>query len=277
MFEFFVGLHQPSDARHFDKCCISVNRLRNRKSDFAVRKWIMDSGAFSEISRNGGYSRPPQEYARQIRRWSAVGDQVAAASQDWMVEPEILRRTGLTMRDHQRLTIERFDSLRDCDLGAAHLMPVLQGQLPEHYVRHLDQYGARIESGSRVGVGSVCKRNGSARETRAILRAIKSHRPSLRLHGFGLKKTALRWFSVRRYLATADSMAWSFAARKRGADPNDWREARRFAEQIDKRRFWGADGRPLDADLADETFGSLFPSDLGGCRDLGFEGNALNV
>ena len=26
--EFYVGLHQPSDARHFARCMVSVNRLR---------------------------------------------------------------------------------------------------------------------------------------------------------------------------------------------------------------------------------------------------------
>ncbi len=29
--KFYVGLHQPSDAQHFDLACISINRLRGRK------------------------------------------------------------------------------------------------------------------------------------------------------------------------------------------------------------------------------------------------------
>ena len=41
---FFTGLHQPSDARHFDAAFVSVNRLRKRKCPFAVGDWIMDSG-----------------------------------------------------------------------------------------------------------------------------------------------------------------------------------------------------------------------------------------
>lgn len=49
---FFVGLHQPSDAQHFDAVFVSVNRLRNRKSDFRVRDWIMDSGAFTTIAKH---------------------------------------------------------------------------------------------------------------------------------------------------------------------------------------------------------------------------------
>jgi hypothetical protein len=57
-------------------------------------------------------------------------------------------------------------------------------------------------------------------------------RPDLRLHGFGVKKTSLLSVAVRMLLATADSMAWSFSARKQGRNANDWREARSFVEVI---------------------------------------------
>lgn len=49
---------------------------------------------------------------------------------------------------------------------------------------------------------------------------------------FGLKITALKSPRVRRLLWSADSMAWSFAARYEGRNPNDWREARRFARAV---------------------------------------------
>jgi hypothetical protein len=52
---FFTGLHQPSDAQHFDAAFISKNRLLKRKSAFAVGDWIMDSGAFTTILTHGGY------------------------------------------------------------------------------------------------------------------------------------------------------------------------------------------------------------------------------
>lgn len=50
---FFCGLHQPADAKQVSPSFISINRLRNRKSQFAVGDWIMDSGAFSELFRYG--------------------------------------------------------------------------------------------------------------------------------------------------------------------------------------------------------------------------------
>lgn len=88
-----------------------------------------------------------------------------------------------------------------------------------------------------VGVGSVCKRNGDVSAIEAVLVAIRRARPDLRLHGFGLKTTALRSGLVRAVLHTADSMAWSFAARKNGRNANDWREAARFVSDIEGMPF----------------------------------------
>ena len=50
---FYVGLHQPHDAKHFPRCFISNNRLRHRKSGFEVKDWILDSGAFTELATHG--------------------------------------------------------------------------------------------------------------------------------------------------------------------------------------------------------------------------------
>ena len=100
---FFTGLHQPSDAQHFDAAFISVNRLRDRKRPFVVGDWIMDSGAFTEISTHGRYRHDVSEYAAQIRRWSTNGNLLAAVAQDWMCETFILVKTGLTVQQHQAM------------------------------------------------------------------------------------------------------------------------------------------------------------------------------
>lgn len=225
---FFVGLHQPSDARHFDRCMVSVNRLRSRVRPFEVREWMMDSGAFTELDRHHGYRHPPEEYAGQITRWRTCGQLVAATAQDYMCEPFILAKTGLSVADHQRLTIERYDALRALVSGV-HVLPVLQGWTPADYADHVRQYGDRLARGMWVGVGSVCKRQGSAAKIEAVLLAIHAARPDLRLHGFGVKLTALRSDVVQALLYSADSMAWSYSARKQGRNGNDWREAASFA------------------------------------------------
>lgn len=188
---FFPGIHQPCDSRHLPRAFISVNRLRTRRSLVPAHDWIMDSGAFSTIARHGGYPDPVSEYADQIKRHRAGGHLLAAVAQDYMCEPGMLAKTGLTVADHQRLTIDRYDALLACDPGV-YILPVLQGYAPEEYVAHLRAYGDRLPEAAWAGVGSICKRNSTPAAVEAVLLAIYLERPDLRLHGFGLKSTALR-------------------------------------------------------------------------------------
>ena len=263
---FFTGLHQPSDAKHFDAAFISVNRLRNRKSGFDVGDWIMDSGAFTEVSGHGRYRHSVSEYAEQVRRWKDNGRMLAAAAQDWMCEDVVLKRAAIAdgalrapewfdsenthayrsleyvewaypcQRDeqillHQTRTIERYDELI-AEVTGAYILPVLQGFHPNEYVRHIRMYGDRLKHGAWVGVGSVCKRNGDISAIEGVLLAVHQERPDLLLHGFGLKTTALSSGLVQELLHTADSMAWSYAARMAGRNANDWREAKAWTSQI---------------------------------------------
>jgi hypothetical protein len=228
---FYVGLHQPSDAKFFDRCCLSVNRLARRRS-IGASDWMMDSGAFTEIATHGCYRASVEGYASEVQRWSSAGNLEIAVAQDWMCEPSILQRTGLDVAEHQRLTIQRYDELVAL-APAVPIMPVLQGYRPQDYVAHLAAYGDRLRSGMRVGVGSVCKRNTDPGAILAVLYPIHRLRPDLRLHGFGVKLTSLKHQGVRELLHSADSMAWSFHARKQGRNGNDRSEARAFVDRIE--------------------------------------------
>lgn len=230
---FYVGLHQPSDAHHFGRCMVSVNRLRGRLNGFPVADWMLDSGAFTELASHGAYRSSPQEYGAQVVRWAGNGNLLAAVSQDYMCEPFILAKTGLTVAQHQRLTIERYKALLAAVGSAAYILPVLQGYEPSEYLDHLEQYGDLLQAGQWVGVGSVCKRNANVEEIEQVLVAIHRARPDLRLHGFGVKLTALESSLVQECLYSADSMAWSYSARKQGRDGNSWLEARGFAQRIE--------------------------------------------
>jgi transcriptional regulator of met regulon len=233
---FFVGLHQVSDAKHFEAAFISVNRLRNRKSHFQVKDWIMDSGAFTEVVRHGGYRFPVSEYASHIKRFASCGTLLAAVAQDYMCESFVLEQTGKTIKEHQDMTIERYDDLMSEDVGGVYIMPVLQGYDPQDYVNHVKAYGKRLKHGAWVGVGSVCKRNSNPKSIEAVLLAIHRARPDLRLHGFGVKTTGLGSSIVSSLLETADSMAWSYGARVQGRSGNDWREAEVFRSRIESRQ-----------------------------------------
>jgi hypothetical protein len=229
---FFTGMHHPHNAGKVPAAFVSVHALKNRKSGFPVRRWVMDSGAFRTIELHGGYPEPVEAYAAHIKRFSKNGNLLAAVSQDYMCEPFMLDKTGLTVADHQCLTIERYDALLRCDTGGVRIMPVLQGYAPQDYVAHLRQYGDRLKHRMWVGVGSVCKRNANPRSIEDVLLAIKAERPDLRLHGFGVKITSLGSQLVRDLLFSADSMAWSFAARYEGRNGNDPMEAVRYTNRV---------------------------------------------
>lgn len=98
--------------------------------------------------------------------------------------------------------MERYDALRACDTGGVYILPVLQEYAAKDYVSHIRQYGDRLGPRAWVGVG------------------------------FGIKITALGLQLVRDLLFSADSMAWSFAARREGRDRNSPAEARRYAQRV---------------------------------------------
>ena len=54
---------------------------------------------------------------------------VAAVTQDLMCKPFILHKTGLTIEDHQKITVCRYARL--LDLTNVYIMPVLQGYSPD--------------------------------------------------------------------------------------------------------------------------------------------------
>jgi hypothetical protein len=114
MEKFFIGWDMAnsgqSGPRHFNYCCISVNRLLRRKTPFAVNNWLLDSGAFTRISGLYAYKGhfSTKRYAALIWRWKDNGNLMAAVSQDFMCESLVLANTKLDIATHQKLTIHRY-------------------------------------------------------------------------------------------------------------------------------------------------------------------------
>lgn len=231
MNQFFIGLHHASTAWPFLRSMISICTLRTRKSGFRVNDWILDSGAFSEISTYGKWRTGVEQYALEINRWQACGNLVAAVTQDMMCEDFILAKTGLEIEEHQAITIQRYIALQS--MTDVFVLPVLQGFSPSSYAAHVRAYSNLLRPGHWVAVGSVCKRNASPSQIEDVLLAIKSERSDLALHGFGLKLTALQNGTVRDLLYSSDSMAWSYASRREQGDCNDPREALRYCAQVE--------------------------------------------
>jgi hypothetical protein len=212
---FFLGTHHPHWlASAGVPLFVSRRRLARRKTlPVAVGPWALDSGAFTELSLHGRWTIGPAEYASEVCRYREdIGQFRWAAIQDYMCEPFILAQTGGTVPGHQGRTIQSY-----LDLTAlapeVPWAPVLQGWRLEDYLDHADAYraaGIDLHAVPVVGVGSICRRQ-ATREVVEILAALS--RLGLELHAFGLKTAGLRRCSA--FLTSADSMAWSFEARRR--------------------------------------------------------------
>jgi hypothetical protein len=122
----------------------------------------------------------------------------------------MLARTGLSVVEHQRRTVENFVQLRSL-APELPIFPVVQGWRLDDYLRCVDAYarvGIDLTAEPLVGLGSVCRRQATA-EIGEIVGRLSGL--GLRLHGFGVKVGGLRCYGDG--LASADSMAWSFRGR----------------------------------------------------------------
>jgi len=230
---FYLGTHEtswlaaeslPRDASLF----VSHRRLAKRKTLPTSRvHWALDSGGFSELQLYGEWRTTPREYVAAVRRYDEeIGNLGWAAPQDWMCEPVIIdggqaggirfAGTRLSIAEHQRRTIDNFVELSTLwgDDDTNPFMPVLQGFQRDDYLRCWELYntaGIDLTGYPVVGLGSVCRRQAED-EIGDIVRALLAIDPELPVHGFGVKLRGLEKYG--QLLASADSMAWSFDARR---------------------------------------------------------------
>ena len=212
--DFYLGTHVLS---HLDKTSVplfvSFRQLRKRKKKPFNRNEPIyaDSGGFSELSLYGKWTITPEEYISELKRLKDLGLTFGwVAPQDYMCEPIMLEKTGLTIEEHQRRTVQNVIELRKLT-DDIHIIPVLQGQTIEDYYNHFEMYeaaGFNLREEAVVGIGSVCRREA----TKEIEHIVKSlYNKGLKLHGFGVKTNGLKRYS--QYLASSDSLAWSYGAR----------------------------------------------------------------
>jgi len=210
----YLGTHEPSWLARTDvPLFVSHRRLAGRRRlPRAVGPWALDSGGFSELSMFGAWRTPAPTYVTAVRRYTTeIGGLVWAAPQDWMCEPVMIARTGLSVADHQARTVASVLELRH-QADDLPWVPVLQGWTIDDYRRCVDLYAAAgidLTAEPLVGLGSVCRRQSSA-EIEDIAAALAAE--GIRLHGFGVKALGLGRYA--RHLASADSLAWSYAARR---------------------------------------------------------------
>ena len=117
---------------------------------------------------------------------------------------------------YQRRTVENFLELQQCwgddDQPWA---PVIQGNTVDQYRRCWEMYGKAgidLKNFPLVGVGSVCRRQATS-EIDAVVSALLRLDPGLPLHTFGAKGGGIARYGHK--ICSADSLAWSYQARRR--------------------------------------------------------------
>jgi hypothetical protein len=213
--KFYVGSNHPdwlwaSELRH--PIFIS-NRalLRYKKFKPSVNPWALDSGGFTELKMNGGWTTTPQEYLGRIKIYEEeLGKLEWASPQDWMCEPFMLEKTKKTIEQHQELTVNNYIDLSNGEVKTK-IVPVLQGWTYSDYMNHLEMYqkrGIDLTSEKLVGLGSVCRR-ASLKEIRLLISDL--YDIGIKLHCYGVKKDGVPLFG--EIIESADSLAWSYDAR----------------------------------------------------------------
>ena len=217
---FYLGVHRPNwvTLPEFRGVPLFLSRrqIEDRIKTLpsrAVTRWALDSGGYTELDGRGEWSTTPQRYVDDVRRYAdGLGMMDWASPQDWMCEPWILKNTGLTVEQHQNLTVENFATLRYLAPEIA-WTPVLQGWSLKDYDRCAKLYevcGFDLSSMDVVGVGSVCRRQ-STEEIGEVFTHLHDELGLTNLHGFGVKAAGLTRYADK--LKSSDSMAWSLRAR----------------------------------------------------------------
>jgi len=219
-FTFYLGIHHGHWLRTIPvPVCVSHSVLREYKRAVPARQpggsWILDSGAFSEIAAHGRWTTTPQRFAADSRRYyEQVGGRCDfVAPMDWMCEPKMVAKTGLSVREHQYRTVESVLELRSLapDLPIA---PVIQGWDLDSYIECVGLYaeaGIDLKAEPAVGLGSVCKRQ-HTEEIGRIVTVLADQFGIESLHGFGVKSQGIAKYGA--VLASSDSLAWSYDGRK---------------------------------------------------------------
>ena len=221
MHRFYLGTHKPVWLSRFDiPMFVSRNSLVTyKKLPRALGRWALDSGGFTEISKYGRWRTDIETFIADVRRFrDEVGNMDWSACQDWMCEPHMLELTGGSVESHQLMTTTNYIELRHRapDIPWA---PVLQGWGWGDHVRHAElykQHGVDLTKCPAVGIGSVCRRQGTTRGI-LLITEIAEALPGVRLHGFGFKTDGLlglKELPMDFPLYSSDSLAWSYSARR---------------------------------------------------------------
>ena len=212
----------------------------------------LDSAGFHAQAAWGGYPWTPEAY---ILGLCAAYPWTRFSSMDLCVEDEVAGdRTEVAERISKTIALNRQCSELARGVGIEdRLMPVIQGSLPDDYLRCFDALSGMIGEDRVIGVGSMCRRKASGEDgIVAVVDALDRALPKgVRLHLFGLKSDGAEAVaSLHDRIASIDSQAYGVSARKeanerRTADPA-FSKSNEFVAGIMTRWYVGQSRRMAD-------------------------------
>ena len=221
-FRFYFGAASGSSRaalRQLEEPNVLINyATQNNEPWDAIERLFVDSGGYSFMKGKGKgeYTTTDTDYLDYVKRVAPE----RFALRDYPCEEDVLDEYDRTVRDHQRMTVERHrDLLNAIDDRRIDARPtsVLQGWDVEQYLTHLDDLRDAGALCKDVAVGSVCRR-GQATQIRSVLRAIREALASKHtLHAFGVKTTILSDPQMFEVIDSADSLSFDFAQQKTDA------------------------------------------------------------
>jgi len=191
---------------------ISFMTRTNSPPKYNYQSLFIDSGGFYSSMRSGKYTKPDREYLEFIEKVQPE----FFALRDYPCEPQLLKKHDLTAKQNIQRTVDNHIVLMDL-LSEYQIIsqpvPVIQGWQKEDYLNCIDAFNDAGLLSDYMAIGSVCRRT-TISNIREIVVAIRDAISSwTKLHGFGVKLTALSDLAIWNALYSVDSGAWDYTAR----------------------------------------------------------------
>jgi len=217
MEKFYLSLAAGSQIKtarilKYPNILINFMTKTNRPPKYPYELLFIDSGGFFSSMQAGHYTKTDAEYLEYIE----AKNPAFFALRDYPCETELLKKHSRTVFEHIKMTVEHhcllLDMLPEYNINAVPI-PVIQGWSVEDYQLCIDLFRERGLITDYMAIGSVCRRT-SIKNIRDIIVSVRDNLPAkTKLHGFGVKLTALKDLAIWNALYSVDSGAWDYVAR----------------------------------------------------------------
>ena len=217
MENFYLSLAAGSQIKtartlKYPNILINFMTRTNNPPKYPYQNLFIDSGGFYSSMVTGRYTKSDKEYLQFIEKIMPE----YFALRDYPCEPELLRKHGLTVKQNIQRTVDNHIILLDilpkyCINSEP--IPVIQGWKKEDYLDCIDAFNEQGLISNYMAIGSVCRRT-AVRNIHDVIIAVRDNIPSwIKLHGFGVKLTALKDIAIWKALYSVDSGVWDYTAR----------------------------------------------------------------